>query len=60
MKPRQREPQKQTSRLFLRTKDHRDVIYQDKYHNAIWANTDEIDDELVWLKYPKNALLNTY
>jgi len=57
MKPRQREQQKQSSRMYLRKHDHRDVIYQDMYHNAMWCNTEDIDDELVWVKYPKHALL---
>lgn len=58
MKPRQREQQKQSARMYLRKHDHRDVIYQDIYHNAIWANTEDIADELVWVKYPKNALMH--
>lgn len=60
MKPRQRVQQKQSSRLYLRTKDHRDVIYQDMYHNAIWGNTENIDDELSWVKYPNHALMTKY
>lgn len=58
MKPRQREQQKQSARMYLRKHDHRDVIYDDKYHNAIWANTEDIDDELVWVKYAKNAMIS--
>lgn len=57
MKPKQRIQQKQSARLFLRTKDHRDVIFEDKYHYGIWAKTENIDDELVWVKYPNNALM---
>jgi len=58
MKPRQREQQKQSSRMYLRKHDHRDVIYQDMYHNAMWCKTEDIDDELVWVKYPKHALMH--
>lgn len=57
MKPRERKPQAQSSRMFLHNRDHRDVIFNDMYHNAMWANTDKIHDELVWVKYPKDALL---
>lgn len=60
MKPKLREEQKQTSRLYLRRKDHRDCIMDDIYHNAIWMNKEqdgEQKDELVWLKYPKDALM---
>ena len=46
--------------MFLHNRDHRDAIYNDMYHNAMWANTENIDDKLVWVKYPKNALLMTY
>ena len=57
MKPRLRETQAQSARLFFRTHDHRDVIYDDIYHNAMWCKTEDIDDELVWVKYPNHALL---
>lgn len=57
MKPRKRLPQGQSARLYLRNRDHRDVIYNDVYHNAIWANTENIDDELVWIKYPNKGLI---
>ena len=57
MKPRERKRQKQTSRMFLRTKDHRDIIFDDKYHNFIWGNVSNIDDELVWQKYPDKAVV---
>lgn len=57
MKPRQREQQKQSARMYLRKHDHRDVIFGDKYHNAVWAKTEDIEDELVWVKYPKNGLM---
>lgn len=61
MKPRQRLEQKQSSRLYLRKRDHRDVIMNDIYHNAIWMKKEqdgEEIDKLVWCKYPKNALMN--
>lgn len=60
MKPRQRLDQAQTSRMYLRRKDHRDCIMNDIYHNAIWMSKEqdgERRDELVWLKYPKHYLL---
>lgn len=60
MKPRQRNQQKQKARMLLRAKDHRDVIYQDKYHNAIWAKTEDIEDELVWVKYARQTMLMSY
>lgn len=55
-KQRERLEQKQSSRLFLRRRDHRDVIVNDTYHNAIWINKDG-KDELAWVKYPKHALI---
>ena len=58
MKPRERTEQAQSSRMVLRNADHRDAIYNDMYHNVIWANTEDIDDELVWIKYPKKALMH--
>lgn len=57
MKPKERKPQKQTSRMYLRKHDHRDVIFDDKYHNAMWCKTEHIDDELVWTKFPNKALM---
>ena len=58
MKPRERKEQAQSSRLYLRNKDHREVIFNDMYHNAMWANVGNIHDELVWVKYPKKALMH--
>ena len=58
MKPRERTEQAQSSRLYLRNADHREVIFNDMYHNAMWANTDNVHDELVWVKYPKKALMH--
>lgn len=60
MKPRERKPQAQTSRMYLRKQDHRDLIVNDIYHNAIWMDKEqdgELIDDLVWLKYPKNYLI---
>ena len=28
------------------------------YHNAMWANVGDIHDKLVWVKYPKKALMH--
>lgn len=59
MKPRERLKQKQTSRLYLRGKDHRECIMNGIYHNAIWLKRrqDGKDiDTLVWLKYPQRYL----
>lgn len=59
MKPRERLKQKQTSRMYLRKKDHRDIILNDTYHNAIWMKKKQDGkerDELVWLKYPQRCL----
>ena len=57
MKPRLRETQAQSSRMFFRKHDHRDIIFDDIYHNAMWCNTDEIEDELAWVKYPNHGLM---
>lgn len=61
MKPRERKPQKQSSRLYLRRKDHRDCIMNDTYHNAIWLKKTKDDgtvqDELAWCKYPQRAMI---
>lgn len=36
----------------MRDKDHRDVVYQDKYHNALlWK--EENGKESVWVRYPR-------
>lgn len=55
-KPRKRLEQKQSARMYLRSRDHRDVIYQDKYHNAIYVKKDDTD-EISWVKYPRDALI---
>lgn len=44
--------------MYLHNADHRDAIYNDIYHNAMWANTENIDDKLVWIKYPRKALMS--
>lgn len=46
--------------MYLRKKDHRDIIYQDMYHNAMWCNTEDIEDELTWVKYPNKGLMTRY
>lgn len=43
--------------MFLHNRDHRDAIYNDMYHYAMWANTEDVDDELVWAKFPNKALM---
>lgn len=68
MKPRQRKPQKQTSRLYARGNDHRDILYYDEttqkyiYHNALYYTEEDEEqpkaENLVWLKYPQNAILH--
>lgn len=71
MKPKKRESQKQTSRMYLRHHDHRDAIFDKTYHNAIYVKkTARLDekghikepaiDDYVWFKFPKNALLTTH
>jgi len=57
MKPRKRENQKQSARMVLRNNDHRDIIKNDVYHNFIWAKTADINDKLIWQKYPRKALI---
>lgn len=68
MKPKERKSQKQTARLFLRRNEHRDIIFNKIYHNAIFLYklkrdssnqpTNEIETrDYVWFKYPKHALL---
>lgn len=57
LKPKQRKPQRQSSRLYLRNADHREAIFNDMYHNALWANTDKVNDKLVWAKYPNSSII---
>lgn len=52
MKPKTRYPQKQERRLYLRDNDHRDIILNDAYVNALWLKKDD-KDELVWQRYPR-------
>ena len=35
MKPKKRKEQKQTARMVLRNHDHRDAIFDQKYHNMM-------------------------
>lgn len=67
MKPRERKPQAQKTRLYARKNDHRDILYYDEtiqkciYHNALyWAEEDQTEikkENVAWVKYPKDALL---
>lgn len=59
MKPKKREEQYQSSRMYLREHDHRDVIMNNKYHNAIYMKKDGVDD-VVWAKYPKRMVIGSY
>ena len=63
MKPKKRETQKQTARVWLRNHDHRDVIFDLMYHNSIYLfkmkrdsqgqPTSQVETkDYVWLKYP--------
>ena len=70
MKPRERKPQKQESRLVYRKNDHRDILVYNStahkyvYHNALVysaTNKDKLEkDDIVWIKYPQNSLVMTY
>lgn len=70
MKPRQRKPQKQTSRLYARGNDHRDILYYDEttqkyiYHNALYYTEVDQDkpvrENIAWVKYPEHNLAMTY
>ena len=68
MKPKQRKEQKQTSRMVLRNHDHRDCIFDKKYHNMMYVVKLKRDSHgepvvpteyeiagYVWKKYPYNA-----
>lgn len=62
MIPRKRIEQKQTSRILMRTKYFRDVIFGDKYTNAIMMKTKDegeasATDKIVWARYPKKAAI---
>lgn len=56
-----RNNQYQSSRLYLRYKDHRDLVFRDKYYNAIAFNQEDeegnIDDSVKWHKYKPHLLL---
>ena len=45
MKPKKRKEQNQTARMVLRNHDHRDAIFDQKYHNMIYLNKSEKKDE---------------
>ena len=68
MKPKKRETQKQTARVWLRNHDHRDVIFDLIYHNAIYLYKMKRDKQgqptqqvetnaYTWFKYPHKALI---
>lgn len=56
MMPKTRYQQKQESRLYLRDKDHRDIILNDTYINALWLKKDDTD-ALVWIRYPSKYMI---
>jgi len=56
MKPKTRYQQKQERRLYLRDNDHRDIVLDDAYVNALWLKKDG-KDELVWQRYPAKYLI---
>ena len=69
MKPRQRQPQAQKSRLYSRGNDHRDILFYNEttqkmvYHNALYWNDDTDNakpdkEHIAWIKYPKKALMH--
>lgn len=67
MKPRKRLEQTQYGSMYLRSNYHRDVIYQDMYHNALWLKREQDGkqiDEVGWIRYPQEAIYgqdtNTY
>lgn len=68
MKPRERKPQAQKTRLYARKNDHRDILYYDTqkqkyvYHTGLYW-TEENDakvkkEHVAWIKYPKKALMH--
>lgn len=61
MNPKKRLRQSQSGRLYLRRKDHREIILNDIYHNAMWLKKTKDDgteqDELVWAKFPDRCFL---
>ena len=69
MKPRERKPQKQKSRLVYRKNDHRDILVYNStahkyvYHNAlVYSETDKNKLEktdIAWIKYPYNSIMIT-
>lgn len=56
MRPKKRELQRQRGRMFLRSKDHRDIVYNDNYYNGmLWV--DENGEETIWHRYPQKCAL---
>ena len=63
MRERKRTQNRQSARLYLRNRDHREVVFNDVYHNVIYAeqvpfpNESEEDAEkqtgIFWTRYPK-------
>lgn len=64
MKPRPQRQQAQDGRIVLRNNDHRDIILNDEYVNALVMNIktegeEEAKDQVIWRKYPhKQVFLN--
>lgn len=64
MIPRPRRQQAQDGRIVLRRNDHRDIILDDEYVNALVMNIKtegeaEAKDQVIWRKYPhKQVFLN--
>lgn len=59
-KLKERTNQYQSARLYLRRKDHRDIVYNEKYHNAmcfIQEDDEKILDVVKWQKYKPHTLL---
>lgn len=70
MKPKKRKEQKQTARMVLRNHDHRDAIFDQKYHNMMYVVKLKRDahgepvvptqleiSDYVWTKFPYNAFM---
>lgn len=53
MKPKKRYQQTQSGRLFLRKRDHRDIVLDDKYHNGMYFEDEE--GKHIWVRYPRRA-----
>lgn len=66
MRPRTRGQQHQDGRLYLRKNDHRDVIYNNNYHNIVYAEQIPMPDDpetlqtgRLWVKYPKMEIVSS-